>query len=170
MVDILLGITSGHEMSLCTYVHQCCNSIRSTECQHLSDNKYVLAIRFHKVVVWSCVRLEFCFDLPRAYSEPLQHNMDINPSLEKNPIRLRPHPTARDQAVAIININPGTVIFSEPVLVSALLPQAKTYRCDYCHRVAAPGQALKRCTGCLAYWYCNASCESLHPGRVVYQR
>lgn len=75
----------------------------------------------------------------------------IHPSFQ-----LRPHPTARSQAIVTESIPAGTVVLITHPLSTVLLPSEKEKRCDTCLR---PSSSLKRCTGCRSYFYCDKSCQ-----------
>ncbi|KAG2010167.1 hypothetical protein CC2G_013010 [Coprinopsis cinerea AmutBmut pab1-1] len=75
-------------------------------------------------------------------------------------IELRPHPTARDQALAKAEIPTGSTILKIPAFATVLQFSQKGNRCDHCMRLPTEGQPLRRCTGCSAYWYCDAQCQS----------
>lgn len=74
-------------------------------------------------------------------------------------VRLKPHPTARDQAVAVTSLTPGTIIVSSPSLSTILLPSDKGKRCDGCHVLRSPNIELKKCSACSKYWYCGTKCN-----------
>ena len=73
-------------------------------------------------------------------------------------IRLESHPTARDAAIARTTIRAGSIIASIPVLSTSLLPSEKGRRCDECHRKETESLKLKRCSGCVSFWYCGTTC------------
>lgn len=74
-------------------------------------------------------------------------------------LRLENHPVARNKAVALSDIRPGTCILREVALASILLPAEKGRRCDTCFRGSSVNGQLKRCSGCASYWYCSAECK-----------
>ncbi|KAA1469842.1 SET domain-containing protein [Dentipellis sp. KUC8613] len=76
-------------------------------------------------------------------------------------VRLEDDSIARNKAVAVGDIPRGTVIFSDPALITALLPGEKGKRCDFCHTSRTADKALYRCTGCTSYWYCDSHCQNL---------
>lgn len=71
------------------------------------------------------------------------------------------HATARTAVYAKQPLSPGITVFEESALSTVLLPTEKGRRCDFCLRNPAVQnlKGLKRCTGCAAYWYCDASCK-----------
>ena len=73
-------------------------------------------------------------------------------------IELVPHPHARDQAVARSFIKAGSSILTTPTFACILIDTEKGRRCDHCFRLPQD-KALKRCTGCGSYWYCDVECE-----------
>lgn len=78
--------------------------------------------------------------------------------LPKN-VELVPHTTARDKAIAKVDIKAGEYILSTPSFTSSLLEHEKGRRCDNCFRLPSEGSPpLKKCTGCGCYWYCDAQC------------
>ena len=76
-------------------------------------------------------------------------------------LRLEAHPVARNQAVAVSDIHPGTCMLREVALASVLLLGDKGRRCDACLRSSSINEHLKRCSGCASYWYCNTECKEL---------
>ncbi|KAI5824841.1 SET domain-containing protein [Schizophyllum commune Tattone D] len=76
-------------------------------------------------------------------------------------IQLQPHPRARDQVVATTDFTEGSVIFKQHALATALLPAEKGRRCDACSRLAFD-RALRRCSGCAEYYYCDEHCQRYH--------
>ncbi|PCH40034.1 hypothetical protein WOLCODRAFT_116534 [Wolfiporia cocos MD-104 SS10] len=73
---------------------------------------------------------------------------------------LAPHQTARNQAISVEALAPGSVVVSVPSLVTALLPSEKGRRCDNCHVLESGDIRLRKCTGCAAYWYCGSECQT----------
>ncbi|KAH6912705.1 hypothetical protein BKA70DRAFT_772682 [Coprinopsis sp. MPI-PUGE-AT-0042] len=94
--------------------------------------------------------------------------MDIVPPLDN--VDLAAHQAARNKAIAKRPISAGNTIVAVPALTAALLPSEKSQRCDHCFCRPKEGQPLKRCTGCMGYWYCNAQCQGvqwqLHHKRI----
>lgn len=83
-------------------------------------------------------------------------------------LALQPHPTARDKTVATTKLLAGTTILTVPCLSKVLLTAEKGHRCDFCLSNPDPNQTpLRRCTGCISYWYCDAKCT--HRPRMMYQ-
>uniref|UniRef100_A0A8H7XZH3 SET domain-containing protein n=1 Tax=Psilocybe cubensis TaxID=181762 RepID=A0A8H7XZH3_PSICU len=81
--------------------------------------------------------------------------------LPKN-IELAPHSTARNKAIAKLDIKAGDSILSTPSFASILLESQKGRRCDNCFRLPPEGcPPLKRCAGCGSYWYCDAQCQTV---------
>lgn len=78
-------------------------------------------------------------------------------------IRLEEHPTAREQALALRKFPPGTTVVRSTALAFVLTEKEKGQRCDACFRLAGPKSslALRKCSGCAAYWYCGTECELL---------
>ncbi|KAI8994142.1 SET domain-containing protein [Trametes punicea] len=74
-------------------------------------------------------------------------------------VRLVPHPTARNAAVATSQIRAGSVIASIPSLSTCLLPSEKGKRCDECHTSQTEHVRLRKCSGCASFWYCGATCQ-----------
>ncbi|EJC98158.1 SET domain-containing protein [Fomitiporia mediterranea MF3/22] len=74
-------------------------------------------------------------------------------------IQLSDHPTARNLALAKHALLPGQNILTDSALATALLPEQKGLRCDACFRKA---HTLRRCSGCVAYWYCGKDCQTRH--------
>src|SRR6266550_2894074 len=74
-------------------------------------------------------------------------------------LHLEAHPVARNKAVALSDIRPGTCILQEVALAGILLPAEKGRRCDACFRGSSVNGQLKRCSGCASYWYCSAECK-----------
>ncbi|KAK0461690.1 uncharacterized protein EV420DRAFT_1526601 [Desarmillaria tabescens] len=74
-------------------------------------------------------------------------------------VRLENHPTARSKAVAVSLLKPGALIVSVESLATVLLPVEKGRRCDACHTIPT---SLRRCSGCASFYYCDASCQSMH--------
>lgn len=66
------------------------------------------------------------------------------------------HQITRNAVYAKKKLEPGTILMEEKVLSSVLLPEAKGSRCDCCLR---EGKAMKRCSGCAAYFYCDTVCK-----------
>ncbi|KAI0632340.1 SET domain-containing protein [Trametes polyzona] len=75
-------------------------------------------------------------------------------------VRLAPHPTARNSAVATSKLPAGSTIAFVPALATCLLPSAKGKRCDACHVLQSDSMKLKRCTGCASFWYCGTVCQT----------
>ena len=50
-------------------------------------------------------------------------------------IRLEVDTSARSKASAKVSIAPGTIILRDSALSTALCPEEKGRRCDYCHRL-----------------------------------
>ena len=88
-------------------------------------------------------------------STAIMENADLN--LPPN-IKLVAHATARNATIATQAINAGSVIVSSPSYASILLRNEKGSRCDACFRRAIAGNALRRCSGCGSYWYCDDKC------------
>ncbi|PBK93765.1 SET domain-containing protein [Armillaria gallica] len=74
-------------------------------------------------------------------------------------VRLANHPTARSKAVAVSSLSPGALIISVESLATVLVPSEKGRRCDACHTIPT---SLRRCSGCASFYYCDASCQSIH--------
>jgi hypothetical protein len=75
-------------------------------------------------------------------------------------LRLSPHPTARDRAIATTTLSPGSVVFSTEPLATVLIDREKGRRCDACHVLRSKNIPLRKCTGCVSYWYCGPECKS----------
>ncbi|KAJ7863102.1 hypothetical protein B0H14DRAFT_2441201 [Mycena olivaceomarginata] len=74
-------------------------------------------------------------------------------------IKLEPHEgSGRSQAVARKLLPVGSIIVQCQAHATVLLPEAKSQRCDTCHRISP---TLQKCTGCAAYWYCSVDCQTL---------
>ncbi len=82
-------------------------------------------------------------------------------------LRLEPHATARNKAVAKIEFTPGSVIVVAQPLTTALLPVEKEQRCDLCHRHPQHNGRLLKCTGCASHWYCDVLCANLAPCNTI---
>ena len=78
-------------------------------------------------------------------------------------VRLGPHPTARNAAVAKSLIEAGSTVVSVSALSTCLLPSEKGRRCDGCHILESEEVKLRRCTGCASSWYCGTTCARRHP-------
>ncbi|EPQ54614.1 hypothetical protein GLOTRDRAFT_42690 [Gloeophyllum trabeum ATCC 11539] len=74
-------------------------------------------------------------------------------------VKTRPHPTARDTAVAVRPLSAGETIVSVPAWTTALLISEKGRRCDWCGCLPLPGDPLLKCGGCGSYWYCGKKCQ-----------
>lgn len=70
---------------------------------------------------------------------------------------LSKHPSARNMVVARRVLGACTELLAEPALAYVVLPEKKGRICDACLRPAE--NALKRCSGCVEYWYCSTECE-----------
>lgn len=82
-------------------------------------------------------------------------------------LALQPHPIARNKTVAVTKLSAGTTILTVPCLCKVLLPAEKSLRCDFCLCIPDPNQnALRRCTGCISYWYCDTKCT--HDPHMMY--
>lgn len=93
---------------------------------------------------------------------PSSNNLVLMMSVRSwsNPhLRLEIHPTARNQALAVRAITPGTTVVTVAVLSFVLLPEEKSQRCDACCIRGGETVNLKRCSGCASYWYCSPDCE-----------
>ncbi|KAI0057828.1 SET domain-containing protein [Artomyces pyxidatus] len=75
-------------------------------------------------------------------------------------VRLDAHPTARTMAVARSAMMKGETIVTATPLSTALLPEQKGRRCDFCHILKAGNIQLFKCSGCASYWYCGSQCDS----------
>ncbi|KAI0365729.1 SET domain-containing protein [Pilatotrama ljubarskyi] len=75
-------------------------------------------------------------------------------------VRLAPHPTARNAAVAVSYLPSGSVVASIPALATSLLPSEKGKRCDACHVLRSDEVQLRRCSGCASFWYCGTACQN----------
>jgi hypothetical protein len=75
-------------------------------------------------------------------------------------LRLEPHPSARSRAVSECGFRPGSIIVSESAMSTILFPSEKGRRCDACHSL----QPLRKCSGCVSYWYCGTECERISSG------
>lgn len=73
-------------------------------------------------------------------------------------ISLETHPKARSKCVATAPRAAGTVLLVVPALSTALLQAGKGRRCDNCHRLESDIMRLRKCTGCVSYWYCGREC------------
>ncbi|KAI0315809.1 SET domain-containing protein [Amylostereum chailletii] len=82
--------------------------------------------------------------------------MNAIPITDSASIRLEAHPTARNRALANIELKRGDTVIAISALSTALLPSDKGRRCDFCHRLDV---VLSRCTGCASYWYCGVPCQ-----------
>ncbi|KAH8114566.1 SET domain-containing protein [Phellopilus nigrolimitatus] len=79
---------------------------------------------------------------------------------ENTHVRLLDHSTARNQAAAKHRLSPGTTIVFDVALSAVLIPEEKGSRCDACFRRSQ--NDLKRCSGCVEYWYCGLDCQNRH--------
>ncbi|KIJ54416.1 hypothetical protein M422DRAFT_775528 [Sphaerobolus stellatus SS14] len=73
------------------------------------------------------------------------------------PFRLEPHSTARNAAIATIDIPYGTSILTSTPLATILIDSERGKRCDFC---LYPREELQRCTGCKIFWYCDRTCQT----------
>ncbi len=73
-------------------------------------------------------------------------------------VRVTPHKTARNQAVANGDLSAGSTILATPALSTVLTFEEKGQRCDSCFRRPKDGSKLKKCSGCAGYWYCDQTC------------
>ena len=73
-------------------------------------------------------------------------------------LRLTRHPSARNRVVATQELLPGTVVLTDTALSCALLADQKSIRCDACLRRAGEALVLRKCSGCVEYWYCGEDC------------
>lgn len=83
---------------------------------------------------------------------------EFSPSRLGPTLSLAPHPTARQKAISLVNLNPGTLILKVSALASVLLPEFKSRRCDFCFQLGSEASPIQKCTGCRSYWYCSPSC------------
>jgi hypothetical protein len=74
-------------------------------------------------------------------------------------IKLQDDARARSRAVASNILPAGSVVLSDSCLAAALLPSEKGRRCDACYRMSKD-KALRKCSGCASYWYCDTDCTS----------
>jgi hypothetical protein len=74
-------------------------------------------------------------------------------------LELQDDARARSRAVASKTIAAGSVILSDSYLAAVLLPSEKGRRCDTCYRMSKD-KALRKCSGCASYWYCDTNCTS----------
>ncbi|TBU44468.1 SET domain-containing protein [Dichomitus squalens] len=77
-----------------------------------------------------------------------------------DPLRLDPHPTARNAAVAKTPIKAGSTIMSVPAFSTCLLLTEKGRRCDGCYMLKSEAVELMRCSGCASSWYCGTTCQN----------
>ncbi|KZT23432.1 SET domain-containing protein [Neolentinus lepideus HHB14362 ss-1] len=80
-------------------------------------------------------------------------------SLDLGKVKLGPHLTARNTAIANVLLRASETILSVPAWITALLLSEKGRRCDWCGCLPSPGCSLKKCTGCGSYWYCGSQCQ-----------
>ena len=78
-------------------------------------------------------------------------------------VRLGPHPTSRNAAVAKSLVKAGSTVVSVSALSTCLLPSEKGRRCDGCHILESEEVQLRRCSGCASSWYCGTTCARRHP-------
>ncbi|KAJ7288313.1 hypothetical protein C8J57DRAFT_1279819 [Mycena rebaudengoi] len=77
-------------------------------------------------------------------------------------IKLEPHAFGgRTKAVAVAHLSAGSLLVACEAFATVLLPEEKGRRCDYCHRRRS---ALQKCSACAGYFYCDATCQTLHWG------
>ena len=74
-------------------------------------------------------------------------------------IQLQDDARARGRAVASKFLAAGSVVPSDSCLTAVLLPSEKGRRCDACYRMSKD-RALRKCSGCASYWYCDTDCTS----------
>ncbi|OSD07270.1 SET domain-containing protein [Trametes coccinea BRFM310] len=75
-------------------------------------------------------------------------------------VRLAPHPTARDAAVAVVPAKAGDPIAIVPALSTVISPDQKSWRCDQCGTASMGFLNLRRCSGCASFWYCGTICQN----------
>jgi SET and MYND domain-containing protein len=77
-------------------------------------------------------------------------------------IKLEPHAFGgRTKAVAVAHLSAGSLLVACEAFATVLLSEEKGRRCDYCHRRRS---ALQKCSACAGYFYCDATCQTLHWG------
>ncbi|KAJ4482063.1 hypothetical protein J3R30DRAFT_3456152 [Lentinula aciculospora] len=76
-------------------------------------------------------------------------------------VYLEPQAVGRSRCMANTTFSAGSIILSNRSFVNVLLPSEKGHRCDHCHYLSSPG-SLKRCTGCVSFYYCDQICQSKH--------
>ncbi|KAI9058305.1 SET domain-containing protein [Trametes sanguinea] len=75
-------------------------------------------------------------------------------------VRLTPHPTARDAAVAVIPARAGDPVAIVPALSAVISQDQKSWRCDHCGTASMGLLNLRRCSGCASFWYCGTTCQN----------
>lgn len=80
-------------------------------------------------------------------------------SWQNSYVQLSEHPTGRNQAIARHDLPSSKTIVRNAALAAVLLPEQKGYRCDSCFQLSSQ---LKRCSGCVEYWYCGMDCMWLY--------
>ena len=91
--------------------------------------------------------------------EPLAFTKLADGLLQNAYLEQKSHPVARSAVYSKQRMAPGTVLMEENALTSVLLPEQKGSRCDFCLRRRSSSETLKRCTGCVSYFYCDAACK-----------
>ncbi|KAI0304357.1 hypothetical protein B0F90DRAFT_1704858 [Multifurca ochricompacta] len=79
--------------------------------------------------------------------------------LENPNLRLEPHATARNKAVAKIELLQGSVIIVSQPITTVLLAGENHGRCNFCHKLPTRNDRLFKCTGCASFWYCDTECQ-----------
>ncbi|KAG9000226.1 hypothetical protein FRB93_012766 [Tulasnella sp. JGI-2019a] len=67
---------------------------------------------------------------------------------------------AGDRAIASQSIKAGDLVLSSMALSTLLLPAEKGVRCDQCLGSPSSNVKLRRCSGCISYWYCGVECQN----------